>query len=223
MNIWTQIYDPLQNPAFSTAAAAVPAVALLSCIGIFRLRVHLSAFIGLVIALLIATLIYRMPVDAALASGFYGAGFGLFPIGWIILNIVFLYQLTVKRGHFEILRGSLVSIAPDPRIQVILIAYAGSDASSNVLFGSLQKITAQQIGIDPALMCAANTSGGVMGKMVAAQSIVVVSTATNWYGHEGDILRRVFLHSIALVFLMGGLVYLQAYVFPFTWLVDSLR
>lgn len=553
MTIWTQVYDPLHSPVFSTLAAALPAVVLLACIGIFRIRVHLSAFLGLGIALLIATLIYRMPVDAALASGVYGAAFGLFPIGWIILNIVFLYQLTVKRGHFEVLRASLVSIAPDPRIQVILVAFAfgaflegmagfgapiaitaalllqfgfsplqaaslaligntapvafgslgipvttmeqvtgidgrlisaivgrqlpffslilpfwlvatfagwkglrgvwpvalvgglafaipqflvsnfhgpwlvdiiagvcsmlatigfvrfwkpkdrwslsgremeqtesvpvpeaahgrretfhawlpwiiltlfifvwgtpecgkfldgfsslkisvphldglvqrmppivaagapsevakfkmnmlsasgtgillaalvagvcmrfslrdmvrvyagtawqlrlslltislmlalghvtkfsgsdatvglalahtgsfypffgtllgwigvavtGSDTSSNVLFGSLQKITAQQIGIDPALMCAANTSGGVMGKMVAAQSIVVASTATNWYGHESDILRRVFLHSIALVSLMGVLVYLQAYVYPFTWLVESLR
>jgi lactate permease len=103
------------------------------------------------------------------------------------------------------------------------VAITGSDTSSNVLFGSLQKITAQQIGIDPALMCAANTSGGVMGKMVAAQSIVVASSATNWYGHEGDILRRVFVHSAALVCLMGILVYLQAYVFPFTWMVESLR
>ncbi len=552
MNIWTQIYDPLHNPVLSTAAAALPALVLLACIGIFRIRVHLAAGAGLVIALLIATVIYRMPAETALASGFYGAAFGLFPIGWIILNIVFLYQLTVKRGHFEVLRGSLVAIAPDPRIQVILVAFAfgaflegmagfgapiaitaalllqfgfsplqaaslaligntapvafgslgipittleqvtgidgrlissivgrqlpffslilpfwlvaafsgwrglrgiwpvalvaglsfaipqflvsnfhgpwlvdivagvtsmfatvvfirfwkpgsrwevsgreaaeepvrenpvapasysrgeafqawlpwiiltlfifvwgtpqcgkffdglfamkfsvpyldglvqrvppivspgaapetanfkfnmlsasgtgillaailsgacmrfslremfevyartawqlrlslltiaimlalghvtkfsgsdatvglalahtgslypffgtllgwigvavtGSDTSSNVLFGSLQKITAQQVGIDPALMCAANTSGGVMGKMVAAQSIVVASTATNWYGHEGDIIRRVFLHSVVLVSLMGGLVYLQAYVYPFTRMVE---
>ncbi len=71
-------------------------------------------------------------------------------------------------------------------------------------------------------MCAANTSGGVMGKMVAAQSIVVASSATNWYGHESEIIRRVFLHSIALVVLMGILVYLQAYVHPFTWLIQSV-
>ena len=556
MNIWTQAYNPLQNSGLSTLAATLPAVVLLVCIGIFRIRVHRAAGTGLAIALLIAIFIYGMPADAAIASGLYGAAFGLFPIGWIILNIVFIYHLTVRRGHFEILRGSLVSIAPDPRIQVILVAFAfgaflegmagfgapiaitaalllqfgfsplqaaslaligntapvafgslgipittmeqvtgidgrvissivgrqlpffalilpcwlvvtfagwrglrgiwpvalvaglafaipqflvsnfhgpwlvdiiagvssmfatvvfirfwkpkdrwsvsgreiigdasgvgpvattasnsrgetfhawlpwiiltififvwgtpqfgklcdslyvakipvphldgmvqrvppivasgagpesaifkfnllsasgtgillasllagtcmrfslremfrvyvrtawqlrlslltiatmlaighvtkycgsdatvglalartgamypffgtllgwigvavtGSDTSSNVLFGSLQKITAQQIGIDPALMCAANTSGGVMGKMVAAQSIVVASTATNCYGHEGGIIRRVFLHSVALVVLMGILVYLQAYVFPFTWLVEAVR
>ena len=556
MDIWTQDYNPLHNAGLSTLAATLPAIILLACIGIFRIRVHFAAATGLAIALLIAIFIYRMPADAAIASALYGVAFGLFPIGWIILNVVFLYQLTVRRGHFEILRGSLVSIAPDPRIQVILVAFAfgaflegmagfgapiaitaalllqfgfsplqaaslaligntapvafgslgipittleqvtgidgkvissivgrqlpffalilpswlvvafagwrglrgiwpvalvaglafaipqflvsnfhgpwlvdiiagasamfatvvfirfwkpkdrwdvsgrkvaegestegpvapavsnsrseifqawlpwiiltlfifvwgtpqcgklfdslwlakipvphldglvqrvspvvasgagpeaalfkfnllsasgtgillasllagacmrfslremfqvyrrtawqlrlslltiatmlalghvtkycgsdatmglalagtgamypffgtllgwigvavtGSDTSSNVLFGSLQSITAQQIGIDPALMCAANTSGGVMGKMVAAQSIVVASTATNWYGHEGEILRRVFLHSLALVVLMGILVYLQAYVFPFTWLVEAVR
>jgi lactate permease len=554
MNIWTQIYDPLHSVVLSTAAAAFPAATLLVCIGILRMRVHFSALIGLGLALAVATLIYRMPLGAALASAVYGAGFGLFPIGWILLNIVFLYQLTVRRGHFEVLRSSLVALAPDRRIQVILVAFAfgaflegmagfgapiaitaallvqvgfrplsaaalaligntapvafgslgipittleqvtgidgrlisavvgrqlplfslilpfwlvatfagwrgmwgvwpvaliaglsfaipqflvsnfhgpwlvdiiagacsllatvvfvrawkpsshwgvdekktaekdlpkgetaahsysrsetfqawlpwiiltlfifvwgtpqcavlfdgmfstkisvpfldglvrrmppvvadgtmpevakfkfnalsasgtgillaailagacmrislrdmlrvygetaaqlrmplltislmlalghvtkfsgsdatlglalahtgflypffgtllgwvgvavtGSDTSSNVLFGSLQKITAQQVGIDPALMCAANTSGGVMGKMVAAQSIVVASTATNWYGHEGAILRKVFWHSLALVILMGALVYLQAYVFPFTGMVNSL-
>jgi lactate permease len=69
------------------------------------------------------------------------------------------------------------------------------------------------------LMAAANSSGGVMGKMIDAQSIVVASTATNWFGHEGDILRYVFFHSVALACLMGLLVTLQAYVPPFTSLV----
>jgi lactate permease len=99
------------------------------------------------------------------------------------------------------------------------VALTGSDTASNVLFGSLQKITAQQIGISPVLMAAANSSGGVMGKMVDAQSIVVASTATNWYGHESSILRYVFFHSFALAVLVGILVFLQAYVFPFTRLV----
>jgi lactate permease len=99
------------------------------------------------------------------------------------------------------------------------VALTGSDTASNVLFGSLQKITAEQTGISPQLMAAANSSGGVMGKMVDAQSIVVASTATNWYGHEGAILRYVFFHSIALAALVGLLVYLQAYIPPFTQMV----
>ncbi|MGZ5467617.1 MAG: L-lactate permease [Candidatus Aminicenantales bacterium] len=99
------------------------------------------------------------------------------------------------------------------------VALTGSDTSSNVLFGSLQKISAGQLGLSPVLMASANSSGGVMGKMIDAQSIVVASTATRWYGHEGAILRYVFFHSLALAALMGLFVFLQAYVFPFTKLV----
>jgi lactate permease len=99
------------------------------------------------------------------------------------------------------------------------VALTGSDTSSNVLFGSLQKISAEQVGVSTNLMAAANSCGGVMGKMIDAQSIVVASTATEWYGHEGDILRYVFFHSIALASLVGIMVTLQAYVFPFTKLV----
>ena len=99
------------------------------------------------------------------------------------------------------------------------VALTGSDTSSNVLFGSLQRISAQQLGLSPILMSSANSVGGVMGKMIDAQSIVVASTATKWYGHEGEILRYVFFHSLALAALMGILVFLQAYVAPFTRLV----
>jgi lactate permease len=99
------------------------------------------------------------------------------------------------------------------------VALTGSDTSSNVLFGSLQRITAQQLGLSPLLMAAANSSGGVMGKMIDAQSIVVASTATRYYGHEGEILRFVFFHSIALACLVGLLVMLQAYVVPFSQMV----
>ncbi len=99
------------------------------------------------------------------------------------------------------------------------VALTGSDTASNVLFGNLQKITSEQLGLSPILMAAANSSGGVMGKMIDAQSIVVASTATNWYGHEGTILRFVFKHSIALACLVGLLVMLQAYIYPFTAMV----
>jgi lactate permease len=101
------------------------------------------------------------------------------------------------------------------------VALTGSDTSSNVLFGSLQKLTATQLGLSPVLMAAANSSGGVMGKMVDAQSIVVASTATKWYGHEGKILRFVFVHSVILAILVGVLVMLQAYVWPFTLMVPT--
>jgi len=545
---WAQDYNPLGNAFLSTLVAAVPVVVLLASIAYLKIRIHYAALLGLAVALIVSLVVYQMPADAALATTIYGAGYGLFPIGWIIFNLIFLYQLTVKKGLFEVLRNSLGTLAPDPRIQLILIAFSfgaffegaagfgtpvavtaailiqlgfkplaacglsliantapvafgalgtpivalskvtgidelalskmagrqlpffsvlipfwvvwafagfrgmmgvwpaaltagvafaipqflvsnfhgpwlvdiiasiisiiavvlllklwrpaddwksplekpravqpvhdtalvrrawmpwillsvlvfvwgvpafkktvdkisaptfavarlhnvvvrtppvvpaptpekpakaeeaiyrlnwlsatgtgilvsavlaglimgfsirdmlktyfetlvrvrfslitiaamlalgyvtrysgtdatlglalaktgslypffgtllgwlgvaltGSDTASNVLFGSLQKITAEQTGLSPTLMCAANSSGGVMGKMVDAQSIVVASTATNWYGHEGDILRYVFFHSIALAALVGVLVYLQAYVPPFTRMV----
>ena len=99
------------------------------------------------------------------------------------------------------------------------VALTGSDTSSNVLFGSLQKITAIQLGLPPTLMAAANSSGGVMGKMIDMQSIVVASAATRWFGHEGKILRFVFWHSLVLATLVGLWVMLQAYVSPFTRMV----
>jgi lactate permease len=95
-------------------------------------------------------------------------------------------------------------------------ASTGSDTSSNVLFGSLQKLTAQQLNLSPYLMSASNSAGGVMGKMVAPQSIVVATTATETYGSEGNILRRVLLHSIALACLVGLFVSLLAYWPPLT-------
>jgi lactate permease len=94
------------------------------------------------------------------------------------------------------------------------VALTGSDTSSNALFGSLQRITAEQLHIDPVLMASANSAGGVMGKMIDAQSIVVATAATNQVGNEGKILRAVMWHSIVLASIIGVIVMLFAYVFP---------
>jgi lactate permease len=99
------------------------------------------------------------------------------------------------------------------------VALTGSDTAANVLFGGMQRVAAEQLGLSPNLMGAANSVGGVMGKMIDAQSIVVASTATGWFNHEGDILRYVFFHSIALACLAGIFTTLQAYVYPFTLMV----
>ena len=99
------------------------------------------------------------------------------------------------------------------------VALTGSDTSSNAMFGSLQRVTAEQLGLDPLLICTANSTGGVMGKMIDAQSIVVSATATGMHRREGEILRRVFPHSLALAALMGLLVWLQAG--PLSWMVPA--
>jgi len=101
------------------------------------------------------------------------------------------------------------------------VAATGSDTSSNVLFGGLQIITAHQLGISPILMAAANSTGGVMGKIISISSIVVAATATGWYGSEGKILRYVFWSAVLMGVLVGILVMLQAYVWPFTLSVPS--
>jgi lactate permease len=99
------------------------------------------------------------------------------------------------------------------------VALTGSDTSSNAMFGSLQKITAQQLGLDPLLITAANSTGGVMGKMVAAQTIVVATAATHQQGQEGALLRSVFWHSLALAAVMGLIILAQAYWVP--WMVPG--
>lgn len=98
------------------------------------------------------------------------------------------------------------------------VALTGSDTSSNVLFGGLQKITAEQLGLNPILTAAANTTGGVMGKMIDAQSLVVASVATNQQGEEGTILRYVFFHSLALAAMVGVVIFLYAKVLPANWM-----
>ncbi len=153
MEHWLQHYDPLGNAFFSTIVAALPVVVLLTAIAFFHLRIHLSALLGLAVALAVALFAYHMPLSAAAATTVYGALYGLFPIGWIILNLIFLYQLTVKRGLFEVLRNSLGSFAPDPRVQVILIAFSfGAFFEGAAGFGTPVAVTAAiliQLGFKP--------------------------------------------------------------------------
>lgn len=167
---------------------------------------------------------------AAILSGFL---MGYSPVGlarvyWQTLKLVRLSLLTIAcmlaLGYVTRYSGTDATLglafaqtgALYPMFGTLLgwlgVALTGSDTSSNVLFGSLQKITAQQLGLNPVLMAAANSSGGVMGKMIDAQSIVVASTATRWYGHEGEILRFVFFHSLSLAVLVGILVTVQAHL-----------
>ena len=178
---WLQNYDPLHSVALSTAVAALPIVVLLSAIGVFKIRIHFAALLGLAIALTIAIFVFGMPAGAAAATAVYGAGFGLFPIGWIILNLIFLYQLTVDRGLFSLLRDSLAGIAPDPRIQVILVAFSfGAFFEGAAGFGTPVAITSAiliQLGFRPLQACGlsliANTAPvafGALGTPIIALS-----------------------------------------------------
>ena len=101
------------------------------------------------------------------------------------------------------------------------VALTGSDTASNALFGGLQRITAEQLNLSPILMCATNSAGGVMGKMIDAQSICIATAATNQVGNEGLIFRKVFWHSVALAAVVGIIVMMYAYVVP-QWIPNGL-
>jgi lactate permease len=121
---WQQSYDPTGHWWLSTILASLPVIVLLGSMAILRLKAHVSAVIGLAAALFIAIAVYHMPVRLALTTTVYGAGYGLFPICWIILPVIYLYRLTVKTGRFAALKESVSNITDDGRLQLLLIAFA---------------------------------------------------------------------------------------------------
>ena len=121
---WIQVYDPLGNAWLSTLAAALPTGLLLVTLGLLRWPAHRAAALGLAAALVVSVGIFGMPVSTALATTLYGAAYGLFPIGWIVLAAIFLYNLSVRSGTFDIVRASVAGLSGDRRIQALLIAFA---------------------------------------------------------------------------------------------------
>src|SRR2546426_2533847 len=104
--------------------AALPILVLLGSLGVFRIKAHYAALLGLSTSLAVAVIVFRMPVGMILTSAVYGSTYGLFPIGWIVLNVIFLYQLTNERGLFDILRQSITGLTQDRRLQLLLVAFS---------------------------------------------------------------------------------------------------
>src|SRR2546421_1461119 len=121
---WSQVYDPLSNAVLSTALAALPILVLLGSLGVFRIKAHYAALLGLASSLVVAVVVFRMPAAMILASAGYGGAYGLFPIGWIVLNVIFLYQLTNECGLFAQLRHSITGLTEDRRLQLLLVAFS---------------------------------------------------------------------------------------------------
>jgi lactate permease len=170
---WTQIYDPLGSAWLSTFVAALPVVLLLGSLGLLGWSAPRAAALGLVSALGVAILIYRMPGRMAIAAAVNGASFGLFPIGWIVLAAIFLYTLTVETGQFEIVKNSVAGLSADRRLQALLIAFSfGAFVEGAAGFGTPVAISAALMigtGFSPihaaGLALIANTSPVAFGAL----------------------------------------------------------
>ncbi|MEO7319058.1 MAG: lactate permease LctP family transporter [Chthoniobacteraceae bacterium] len=147
--MWSQNYTPLGGILPSALVAALPVVVLLALLGIWHVRAHIAALAGLATAAAVALFIYKMPAGLVLASAGYGAVFGLFPIGWIVLNAIFIYQLSVETGQFAVLKEQIAGVAGDRRIQALLVAFCfGAFIEGCAGFGAPVAITgAMLIGL----------------------------------------------------------------------------
>jgi lactate permease len=143
---WTQVYTPLGGVLLSALVASLPVVVLLGLLAFFHVKAHVAAVVGLITALLVALLVYGMPAPLALAAAGNGAAFGLFPIGWIVLAAIFVYDITVETGKFEIVKQTIAGLADDRRIQALLIAFSfGAFIEGAAGFGTPVAISAAML------------------------------------------------------------------------------
>jgi lactate permease len=209
--IWSQVYDPLNNAILSTICAAIPVVVLLGGLAFFRLSAHVAAFAGLIAALLVAVVIYGMPASMAGMSAVNGALFGLLPIGWIVLNIIFLYQLTKDKGYFQILQDSIANITDDRRLQLLLIAFAfGAFFEGAAGFGT------------PVAVTGAILIGLGFSPLAASGLSLIANTAPVAYGALGTpiitLAKVTGLDEMALSAMVGRQLPFFSLLVPF-WLI----
>ena len=205
---WPQTYDPLGNPWLSTLAATLPLVVLLGSLGILRVKVYLAALYGLGAALLVVVLIYQEPFILAVTSAIYGAAYGLMPIGWIILNVLFLYQMAYQKGLFQVMQGSLTSITQDRRLQLLLVAFClGAFFEGAAGFGTPVAVCASiliGLGFQPlaasVLALIANTApvpyAGLGTPLMALQAV----TGLDLYALTQMVARQLFFFDILIPF-----------------------
>jgi len=205
---WTQIYDPFNNPWLSTAAAALPVIVLLGAIAIFEIKAHWAAILGLAAALAVAVLGFGMPVGMAGMSAAYGAAFGLLPIGWLVLNIIFLYQLTTEKGEFEVLQRSISDLSDDRRLQLLFIAFSlGAFFEGAAGFGTPVAVTAAiliGLGFSPlaasGLSLIANTAPVAYGALGTPVIALAAVTGLDLHALSGMIGRQLPFFSLLVPF-----------------------
>ncbi len=143
---WTQVYAPLGNLYLSALVAAIPIAVLLVALAFFHVKAHRAALAGLALAYAIAIFVYRMPVGMATSAALMGACFGLLPIGWIVLNAIFVYDVSVQTGKFEVVKQAIAGLAQDRRIQLLLIGFSfGAFIEGAAGFGTPVAISAAML------------------------------------------------------------------------------
>src|SRR5215208_3366967 len=209
--MWNQIYNPLGNAALSTVAAAIPVVTLLVLIASGKVKAHIAAIIALIVANIITIVIFTMPANMSIRASLLGVVIGFFPIGWIVLNVIFLYRITVETGRFELLQRAIGGVTNDRRLQLLLIAFAfGAFFEGASGFGTPVAITgAVLIGLGFSPLAASGLS-------------LIANTAPVAYGALGTPIQGLASVTGLDPYILGAMVGRQLPVFslivPF-WLI----
>src|SRR5574343_220766 len=209
--VWQQVYDPLGSMLLSTLVAAVPVVVMLVGLGFLHLKAHIAAAAGLAASIIVAVFAYGMPVGMAGNAALYGGLVGLLPIGWIVLNIIFLHQLTEQNGSFKILQDSIAGIKQDRRLQLLLIAFAfGAFFEGAAGFGT------------PVAVTAAILIGLGFSPLAASGLSLIANTAPVAYGALGTpIITLAKVHGydvMAISAMVGRQLPFFSLIVPF-WLI----
>src|SRR5471030_386941 len=209
--MWSQIYNPLGNEWVSTLVAAIPVVILLVLIASGKVKAHLAAIIALVAAIVVAVVGFTMPSGLALRASALGLVAGFFPIGWIVLNVIFLYRLSVEKGSFELLQRTIGGVSPDRRIQLLLIAFSfGAFFEGASGFGT------------PVAVTGAMLMGLGFSPLAAAGLSLIANTAPVAYGALGTPIAGLAQVTGLDPYLLGAMVGRQlpffSLIVPF-WLI----
>src|SRR5438045_1410265 len=209
--MWNQVYNPLGNPALSTVAAAIPVVTLLVLIASGKVKAHIAAIVAVILTNLIAIFVVTMPAGMSIRASLLGIVAGFFPIGWIVLNVIFLYQLTVATGQFELLKRAVGGVTEDRRLQLLLIAFSfGAFFEGASGFGTPVAVTgAVLIGLGFSPLAASGLS-------------LIANTAPVAYGALGTPIQGLATVTGLDPYILGAIVGRQLPVFslivPF-WLI----
>lgn len=215
--IWNQLYDPMNNIWLSALMAAIPILFFIIALTLLKLKGYIAGILSIIVAAIIATLVYGMPISKVIGTGIYGILAGLWPVAAIVLAAIFLYKLTVKTGKFEVIKDSITSVTPDKRIQVLLVAYCfGGFLEGAAGFGAPVAITAViliGLGFKPiqaaGLCLVANIAGGSYGAMgipVTTPATLTELSPLEVASYTSYIIPIIsFIIAFLLVFLVDGM------------------